>query len=329
MMRTSILSFGSALALTLVLSCTKDHIPSVSEPTSFQASAYASGLKAPIGMTLDNKGQIWVTEGGLGKDDASVSVITTDGKVSQVITGFKSEFANGAIEGMGHVIFKEGKLYILNGLANRLYIADVSSYKTGDQIALGALESQDLGTFIDGLKLVTPLNSNVFNMTFGPDGHLYILDAGSNAIIKRDQTTKELSLFARIPNVTQNQEPVPTSIVYDGSKFLLTTFSGGPFFKGTAKIFQVDKSGKVDDYKTNLTTLTSIVLTPNNKPLVTEFAEFSLTQPGFVAGTGRVANEDGVTLFSGLTMPTDLERSGDKTYYVLSNGTGTVQKLTY
>ena len=329
-MRYTFSTVCSAFLMMLALSCTKDHeISTIPEPVSFQSTVYASGLKAAIGMTLDSKGQIWVSEGGDGKNDARVSVITADGKVNPVITGFESEVANGAIEGMGHVLYKDGKLYILNGLANKLYIANISSYNVGDKIALSGLESQDIGSFIDGFNLVTPLNSNVYNMTFGPDGHLYILDAGSNAVIKRDQNNGTLSLFAKIPNVSQSQEPVPTSMIHDGHKFLLTTFSGGPFFKGTAKIFEINNAGDVKEYKGDFTTLTSIALTPGKKPLVTEFAEFSLSPPGFVAGSGRVADGGGKTLISGLNMPTDLVRSGDKTYYVLCNGDGTVKKLTY
>src|SRR5690606_18643339 len=135
--------------------------------------------------------------------------------------------------------------------------------------------------------------------------------------------------FARIPNIAAMTEAVPTGIVFDGSKFLVSSLSGGPFIKGSAKILQVDLDGTVSDYKTGFTTATDILLTPNNKPLITEFAEFSLAPPGFVPATGRIANEEGATILGGLTMPTDLEREGDKTYYLLSYAEGTIQKLTY
>jgi len=134
-------------------------------------------------------------------------------------------------------------------------------------------------------------------------------------------------LFAKIPNVTPTAEAVPTGIVFDGTNFLVSYLSGGPFITRTAKIFQVDQAGKVSDHKTGFTTATDIVLTPNKKPLITEFAQFSST--GFVPATGRIVNADSTTLLSGLNMPTDIERSGDKTYYVLNYASGTVQKLTY
>ncbi|MBF9254830.1 ScyD/ScyE family protein [Pontibacter sp. 172403-2] len=158
-----------------------------------------------------------------------------------------------------------------------------------------------------------------------------MVDAGANAIIKHDKNSKALSLFARFPNVGPATEAVPTGIVYDGNRFLVSTLTGFPFASGAAKIFQVSQEGNVSEYKSGFTTLTDIVLTPNNKLFVTESVEFSLTTipPGFNPKSSRVANEDGTYLIEGLSLPTDIERSGSKTYYVLSYGLGTVQKLTY
>src|SRR5690606_36630543 len=235
-----------------------------------------------------------------------------------VILGLNSVFANGSAEGMGHVHYKNGKLYILNGNAGLLYIEDVSTFKPGDAPkTASSLEGEDLGTYIRGLNLSDPVNSNIYQLAFGPEDHLYIIDAGANAVIKRDKNSKALSLFAKIPNINGTTDPVPTGIVYDGSKFLVSTLSGAPFIKGSAKIFQIDLEGNVSDYKTGFNTATDILLTANNKPLITEFAEFSLAPPGFVPATGRIANEEGTTILGGLTMPTDLERGGEKTYYLL------------
>jgi sugar lactone lactonase YvrE len=331
-MRTKLLAFYTFLALFVAVSCEDKETEPVLDPLQFQATNFASGLRAPIGLAIDEKGQLWVSESGTGNNDASISMITKTATVHEVIAGFNSAVTDGAVEGMGHILYKEGKLYILNGNTGRLYIADVSGYKPGDpKLDLHSLASEDIGTFVRSLNLPTGDHTNIYHLTFGPEGHLYIADAASNSIIKRDKDSKALSLFARIPNVTPTSESVPTGIVYDGTKFLVSAFTGFPFSTGSAKIFQVDKAGNVSDYKSNFTTLTDIVLTPNNKPLVLEFSEFSLTTtpPGFVPLSGRVANEDGTTLLSGLMMPTDIERSGDKTYYVLSYALGTVQRLTY
>lgn len=329
-MARNLQTLGSLLLLVFFTACEEEKNEPIEDPTAFTATDFVSGLKMPVGMSIDEKGQLWVAETGTGNNDAQVSVVTPAGTVHTVVTGLNSVFANGAVEGMSHVLYDDGTLYILNGNAGRLYILDASTFQPGDSPkAASTLESEDIRTFVHSLNLTDPLNSNAYQLTFGPDDHLYIVDAGANAIIKRDKNSKALSLFAHIPNINPTTEAVPTGIVFDGSKFLVSSLSGGPFIKGSAKIFQVDLNGNVSDYKTGFTTATDILLTPNNNPLIIEFAEFSMNPPGFVPATGRIANQEGATILGGLTMPTDLERADDKVYYVLSYAEGTIKKLSY
>ncbi|QCR22450.1 ScyD/ScyE family protein [Pontibacter sp. SGAir0037] len=322
-------------ALLLTAGCKDDDFKGIIfDPVQLHATDFANGLNSPIGMSVDDSGRLWVTEAGTGNSDGSVSVITKNGTVHQVITGFSSftSAESPGAEGLSHLLYKEGKLYILHGFSGMLYIADVAAYKPGDPVMQAStLPSEDIGTYVRSLNLTDPINSNIYNLTFGPGGHLYIVDAGANAIIKRDRNSKVLSLFARIPNVSPTTDAVPTGIVYDGKKFLVSTLTGFPFASGAAKIFRVSQEGNVSEFKSGFTTLTDIVLTPKNNPLVTQFADFSLTTtpPGFNPVSGRVANEAGAYLIEGLNMPTDIERSGTTTYYVLSYGLGKVQKLTY
>jgi len=218
------------------------------------------------------------------------------------------------------------------GGAGKLYSVDVSSFKPGDLARTAQeLTGEDIGTYVRAQQLSTPINTNLYNLTIGPDGSLYIADSGANAIIRRDKDTKALSVFARLPNVTAMAEAVPTGIVYDGSKFLVSTLSGFPFAPGAAKIYQISRMGQVSDYKTGFTALTDITLTSGRKPIVVEYGGFSLTPPaiGFVPANGRVADEAGKTLATKLDLPTDIERFGPRTYYVLSHGAGTITKLTY
>lgn len=321
------------LALGLAVSCQDDDDDEpVPEPTQFTAAPFAQNLTLPIGMSLDNRGQAWVTESGTGKNDARVSLITTDGKVYPALTGFTSVLSNGNAEGIGHVLYRDGTLYVLDGGAGRLYTADVSGFKPGDAPrAAQSLPSEDIGTFVRSQQLSNPINTNLYNMAFGPDGNLYIVDSGANAIIKRISATKAVSVFARFPNVSATTEAVPTGIVYDGQKFLVSSLTGFPFASGAAKIFQVDMAGTVSEYKTGFTTLTDIALSANKNPIVTEYAQFSLAPPppGFTPRSGRITNAEGTALLTTLDRPTDIERLDDHTYYVLCNGDGTLQKLTY
>jgi hypothetical protein len=320
------------VVLSLFIQACTDHTEPYPEPQTFTSEAFASGLKYPIGLAVDGQGNVWVTEAGSGgnKLDGTVSMITPTGTKTTFVTGLQSLVREGSIEGVGHLNYNNGKLYFLHGSNGMLYTADVSSFKSGDPaVNLVDIPSQDIGTYVKSLALTNPLNSNTYDFTFGPDGHIYIVDSGSNAIIKRDKTTGELSLFAKIPNVAAGVEAVPTGIVYDGSKFLVSTLTGFPFTPGNARIFEVDQTGNVSVYKpeTKFTTLTGITLSVNNKPIVIQHGTFG--QMGFEAKTGKVLDENGNTLFGNISQPTDIIRGGDKTYYLLSYLEGTISKLSY
>ncbi len=310
--------------LFLACSDSEDTIP---EPEKLTATDFVSGLKSPIGMSIDGQGQLWVTEAGTGKADASVSLITAAGVKTTLLSGLPSEVSNGAVEGISHLLHRDGKLYILHGVSGMLYIVDVSKFKSGDApLKFSDLTGEDIGTYVKSLALTNPLNSNPYDLTFGPDGHLYIADAGANAIIKRDKDTRALSKFAEIPGPATGVESVPTGIVYNGTHFLVTSLTGFPFAAASAKIFQITPAGAVSEYKTGYTTLIHLALTANNKPIALQFATFDM---GFQPQTGKVVNENGTVLLDNLTMPTDIKRSGDKSFYLLSYALGTIQKLSY
>lgn len=90
-------------------------------------------------------------------------------------------------------------------------------------------------------------------------------------------------------------------------------------------------AGVVSECQAGFTTITNSTLLANNKPIVVEYARFSLTPPtsGSPPKTGRVADPTQATLPGTLDRPTDIERAGGKICYVLHSGDGTLQKLTY
>jgi hypothetical protein len=327
-------SYSSLALLALFTAAGCDDIEPIitAEPTHFIPEVVASGLTLPLGMSFDGLGRAWVTESGTGKNDARVSLVTKDGKVYPVITGLASIVSNEAVEGIGHVLYQEGILYILEGATGTLYIANVAGFKPGDApVDAKTLPKEDIGTFVKAQMLTNPVNTNVYNLTFGPNGDLYIVDSGANAVIKRNSQTKALSVFARIPNVGPTTEAVPTGITFDGQKFLVSGLSGFPFGAGATKIHRVDLAGNVSDYQTGFTTLTDITLSANNKPIVVQYARFALAPPtpGFQAKTGLITNGDKTILLDGLDRPTDIEQVNDRLYYVLNSGDGTLVKLTF
>jgi hypothetical protein len=323
---------SATLLLALTTGC--NDIDGLDGLLASQRPILTDDLVNPIGMSVAPNGRVWVSESGTGGDDGRVSVVSGTGQVYPVFTGFQSDLRpDGEITGIGHVLYRDGILYILGGYSGKLYRVDVSTYRLGDPARpVSSLTSEDIGTFVLSQNLSDPIDSNLYNMTFGPDGSLYIVDAGANAIIRRDRDSGRLSVFARFPNITPQTQPVPTGIVHDGSRFLVSLLTGFPFATGAAKIMQVSNSGVVSDYRTGFTTLTDIELTASKAPIVTQLAEFVFQPPtnvGFQPNTGAVRNESGTVLLGGLSRPTDIERISGNTYYVLSNEKGTIRRVTF
>jgi len=328
-MKNLICSFTTLLLFVFLQSCT-DHKEPYPEPELLSSEVVFRGLKAPIGITLDDQNNIWVAEAGTGNgNDGSIAMITPSGTKTIFVTGLKSITNEGSSEGVGHLLFRNGTLYFLHGSNGMLYTADVSSFKPGDAaVQLSSLPVQDIGTYVRSQALTDPLNSNTYNLTFGPDDDLYIVDSGSNAIIKRNSSKNgELSVFAHFPDVAKGVEAVPTGIVYDGTRFFVSTLTGFPFALGNAKIFQVEKSGMISVYKSDFTTLTGITLSVNNKPIVIQHGEFG--EKGFGAMTGKVLDENGKMLLGNISRPTDIIRASAKSFYLLSYTDGTISKLSY
>ncbi|MGA0555542.1 ScyD/ScyE family protein [Larkinella sp. VNQ87] len=353
--------FRSLLAWLLVSSClftvtsclvkVQDHqFPSPKTLAAVQGPPVAAGLLYPIGITEDPKGHLWVTEAGSGTvNNGQVSVITPTGKFP-VITGFVSAMSpENSPEGLNHLAYKDGKLYILHGVEDKLYIVDVSAFVPGSSapIAAGSLTGIDIGTYVKGQHPNAPdsPDSNPYNLTFGPNGDLFITDAGANAIVRLEKASNfmTMSIFATFPDVTnpifdptqpQNGPPtidaVPTGIVYNGTDFLVTTLVGYPFPANKASIYKVNAMGTATVHKTNFSGLTDIALTPGGKALVTEFG-FSTTPR---IANGDVNGDDAGSTVLGLgtppyVTPVDILVSNTAdTYYVLFYGPGMIVKLS-
>jgi len=174
-----------------VASCLQDHpIPNPMTLSAAQGPPFATGLRAPIGLAEDPAGNIWVTEAGSGTvNNGQVTVITPAGVKYPVITGFVSAVSpENSPEGLNHLLYKDGKLYILHGTEDRLYVADLAGFVPGVTAPFPASlpTGIDIGTFVRNAhpNAPDPKDSNPYNLTFGPNGDLFITDAGGNAIVR-------------------------------------------------------------------------------------------------------------------------------------------------
>ena len=229
---------GSLLLGVLLTSC-QDHLSPSPTPSTI---TLATGLLAPIGVDADATGRVWVTEAGTGKNnDGRVSIIS-NGTVIPAITGFASIIFQGSVEGLNHLMFADGVLYIL-GPNSILYKANVASFKTGDTPLLAQnIPSEDIGACVKaqtaaGIVTDNPdKDSHIYQMTVGPSGDLFFADAAANVIVRRSKATGALSIVANIPGIA-NPTPVgppfiqgvPTGLVFDGQNLLVSTLIGFPF----------------------------------------------------------------------------------------------------
>ncbi|WP_077923999.1 MULTISPECIES: ScyD/ScyE family protein [Spirosoma] len=333
-MRTSLLAALSVCTLLLLNSCQDHLVPS--GPSRLRVDDVATQLAFPIGMSADNQGRIWVAETAAGM----VSVIMPGGQKYPVITGFSVSISpENTPDGLNHLLYKDGMLYILHGIDEKMYIANVGSFKPGDApVSFNTLKSEAIGQFVLDYKFTDDTeDSNLYNLTFGPDGDLFIADAGANAIIRRAKNGA-LSVFATLPglpNPTQVGPPViqavPTGITFDGKRFLVSTLSGFPFPVGKARVFQIDVAGNVSLYQDGFTSLVDVLFAPDQNPLILEIAQFG--PQGLTPKTGKLirsVNGQATTLLEGLNLPTDIELgNAANTYYINSLADGKIQKITY
>ncbi|QHT70623.1 ScyD/ScyE family protein [Rhodocytophaga rosea] len=310
------------------------------KPDDPKIELFASGLVAPLGIEVDTKGQLWVTEAGTGTaNNGTLSFITPTGIVHPVVEGFPSTVSpEGAVFGLNHLLLKGDTLFMLHGTEGKLYKFNISEYAPGDApLQASTLAYEDIGTFVKEYSFEEDTDeTDIFNLTIGPEGDIFIVDAAANAVIRRDAITGQLSVFASIPPIDNpSGEPVqvqavPTGIVFDGQKFLVGTFTGFPFPAGKATIYQVDVYGKTSVYQSGLSVLTDIELGLDHKPIVTEYGTF--TEEGFAANSGKVirsAKGQNKALLSGLNFPNSIERGGLKTYYLANTFDGEIQKITF
>jgi hypothetical protein len=323
-----------------------------SSALTLKVATVASGLKGPMGIAVGNHGNLWVSESGTDTTDAKGSTHNNDGKVVLITPNGKKHDAivhlatyqnvhSGKLQGTVNILLHGKTLYVLSG--DYLYRADISNFKPGDAPIDGnTLPKEDIASVIS--KIASPNNpehdSHPYNLTIGPDGDLYIADAGANAIVHR-KGPNDYSILAEIP-LQKNPafpglggptvQPVPTSIQYIGKNFLVTTLTGFPFNSGQAIIYKVSLSGKVSVYQKGFTMLTGLSKGIGSRHLVVQHASSFNPASGFKPNSGALIWANGSTqkvLASGLNQPVSITQKNNYTWYVTSLGDGSVLKVTY
>ncbi len=311
----------------------------------YVANTYASGLPGAVGIQIDGRGWIWVAQIGSGHADSKISIVTGEDKVYPFITGLPSEISpTGDIVGAEHVFFRpDGKLLIMQGgpgtdsLSQSILLVDTTGFIPGVSSPLdrSAIENvYKVGKFLHG---VGDTLSNPYALAFGPNNDMYIADAAANAIVKRDNSNGDFSLFADFPNIPNatgiggpTSEVVPTGIVYKDGKFFVGSLTGFPFANDASALYEIDTAGHVSSYKNGLTTIVDVTTDSKDSLVVLQHAAFQPPPHPFAPNSGAILRINGGnidTIFSGLNRPTSVRFKSDNELYVSTLTDGTIIRI--
>ncbi len=322
----------------------------------------AEGFNGPMGVLVDPNGDVWVIESGLGGDnemegmDFDGNPVTINygpsARIVQISMADGSQTDVAALTSVNNGTENEG--------GSRLALLDGTLYATGPgwhpAVAPATAEEPVPGTGglyavgADGsLSEVYPLwelerdnnpvsaevDNHPYGLLAGPDGNLWVADAGMNALLKVDPAGGEATIVATfdpIPGVFPNPnydgemltDAVPTGVAVADGQIYVSYLSGGPFIPGSAKVVAVAEDGTVSDYATGLTMLTDLRTGPDGDLYAVQFGMF--TEQGPVPGSGAILRihegDASEVLVPGLMFPTSLDFNAEGDMFVTVNGVG-------
>ena len=320
----------------------------------------AEGLNAPQDVLVDDEGSVWVIDSGLGGDEeisffstqamaevtalggltARIVRVTADG-TQEDIAALPSLMVGMEGIGGGGLAVLDGVLYATIGQ----YSSDPDDAGLEDFAVVAAIEEDGTATTIastwDFERENNPddtslYDSHPYGISAGPDGALYVADAGANDVMRVDLETGEVSLFVvldALPGVFPSDvrggelltDPVPTAIIFDDEGNAYVSYlSGAPFVPGTAGIVMVDADGTVSDFATGLTMVTDVRWGPDGAMYASQFGMF--TEQGPVPDSGSIIRiyEDGSSevVVEGLAFVSSLDLNAEGDLFVAINGVG-------
>jgi len=327
----------STSALLLMVSCSKktEDVPAA----KLTVTTFATGFISPNGIATDEAGNVWMADQGTGKNDGRIWVIKPNGEKFEAIINMESVLVGTDLDAPSHLLFADGLLYIL-GAKGKMYKADVSSFLPGNTpMNASSLGVEDIGAFVLAYPFVKNTHmTHPYGITKAPDGSFYITDAAANAVLRRSRTGV-YSVVAEVPAIANPtpvgppyMEGVPTGVIVDSGRLLVTTLLGFPFPQGKAIIYQITFAGQVSIYQQGFTTLVDIVQGNKNGHLVAEHGNFGFSPPGFTKNNGRLVWANGQTataLVAAINLPVGIAQANDHTWYVSSLGDKSVLKVTF
>ena len=320
----------------------------------------AQGFNGPQGVLVDGDGNVWVIDSGLGGDTDIQWISPETGEAVDAKLGESAQIAriNAADNSvdqiaalpsvnLGSEALGGARLALLDGTLYATVGQGIGSADTvlpdnfGGVLSVGADGVLAMAANTWAFELANNphpsiLDSHPYGLQAGPDGMLYVADAGGNDLLKVDPATGEVSVvavFDPIPGVFPRPDyggemltdAVPTDVVFDADGNAYVSFlSGAPFVPGSAKVVMVAPDGTVSDYATGYTMLTDLAWGPDGNLYGVQFGIFG--EQGPTPNSGAVVHIKGGTDFDvaieGLSFPISLDFNEAGDAFVAINAVG-------
>jgi sugar lactone lactonase YvrE len=317
----------------------------------------ATGLNGPMGVLVAEDGSVWVIDSGMGGDqsiegtnpDTGEKITATVGNSARIVkvapdgtqsdvASLPSLFTGQEATGGARMALLDGTLYATSGfwvetsgptplplMSTVVKLEDDAITQVADTWAFESSNNPD--GFVK--------ESHPYGLAAGPDGNLWVADAGANTVYKVNPMSGDISLVATLPGIAgplpnpgranaQESDPVPTGIVVDkdGSAYV-SLLPGFPFVPGSAKVIKISADGTVNDYTTGLTMITDLQMAPDGNLYAVQLGVF--TEQGPTPNTGAVLRiKDGKAeeVLSNLSFPTAISFNSTGDAYLTINGAG-------
>ena len=292
----------------------------------------AGGLMGPRYIAIAEDGTLYVSEAGAGGDEevmapaaadatptaaaplgtrgmsGQVSAIAADGTATVVASGIASYNFEGPV-GPAGIVLAADKICLAGGGAGpaTAFLDPLPTENSVLSIDPATGEFTVVADIGANERTNNPepfaIDSDVYGMDLGPDGMLYVADAGGNCVYKVDPATGEITLVAVIPGIevpaemvpeggnparggSADIDPVPTSVaVAEDGTIYVSLLSGGPFPPGGAKVVKIAADGTVSDHALGLTMVTDVAFGPDGNLYAVQLSTNFLQQtpdPGSV-----------------------------------------------
>ena len=168
------------VAFALLLSaCVADDLPNADRKTAEQQATVvvlAEGLQNPVGLAMLADGSILIAEEGTGEGDNSggVSLLTPDGRLGRVITGFPSRRDSGDLAGVALVGVSpdDSTLYVGHFGTETLLTLNLGSTELVPGQPLSLYELGSAMAPLNNVRLTNP-----FDITFADNGRPVVADS--------------------------------------------------------------------------------------------------------------------------------------------------------